>query len=55
MGDSIDPMDMEEVSEKRLAERKQRLKEKPFLDQAESNEFDCIDDELYRRAREERS
>lgn len=54
MGSKLDSHDVEELSEEYLAERLQVLKEVPFLSQEQSNEFEEIEDELYRRASEDR-
>jgi len=43
-----------ELSERQLSERLQELKEIPFLDQGQSLEYEIIEDELYRRARDDR-
>jgi len=43
-----------ELSERQLSERLQELKEIPFLDQGQSLEYEIIEDELYKRAREDR-
>lgn len=54
MSEEIDPLDVESVSERELNERLQELEEEPYLNQEQSNEADCIEDELYRRASEDR-